>query len=627
MKNKNLFGAVSLLFCALLVMGGCTPKTPAVSSSSTETSSSENVIKHTVTFVVEGETIQTLQVVEGEPAIYTGAAPSKTSSEPGLVYRFRGWDKDISAPITEDTVFTAKFGLYKENGYMVDDFESYHRGDDGIRELDEAGWKALHYENGTWVAEGSKNTISIGSNSEEGQQSLRFDSWGNGVGYMFIKDIQKDEYPHAANALKFRLMTPSFNQVKVLFLCEAEIEGTIQQPKFTYVINPTTSQYVEYILPFDDNGWMLWDDPLKTMAKVADWTGIHQDDVINYLTRLQFFIQGNDNSNGQPQISFLDSVSFVTLDNPKATVKEHFKQYKQYTGTTPSGNVVKLDAIDEENMTATVVDLETPEVIEGKGSMDENNIVHFVSNDDGATLNYSGKILNGGQNIKFVSASGTKANFIGDLDFDAVHVLDNFENYKESGTMYYQGNTNVNNRSGLRGAYYCEYYGGGSSDWGGDGWCLMGGKGDQVNLKTDGGHSGNNYGSFKHAKSLAMRYLQWGLFDGTSEKNSYHGKYLSFWIKTAGTGYIKQIKFKAYSQTTPRNSSKDNCMRELVVNKTGAISEWTHFELELNPALTYYGYYFFMEKFEYGSTEDPAYLHIDDVEIYTASPYKTYQAH
>ena len=64
---------------------------------------------------------------------------------------------------------------------------------------------------------------------------------------------------------------------------------------------------------------------------------------------------------------------------------------------------------------------------------------------------------------------------------------------------YSQANPDKNNRSGLRGDFYSEYYvGSGSSDWGKDKWQQMP-EGDEINLKKDSNsaHSGNNYAGFQ----------------------------------------------------------------------------------------------------------------------------------
>lgn len=65
--------------------------------------------EYTVTFVnYDGTVLETKSVKYSQTADYTGAAPTKPA-DGDTVYNFSGWDKDITAPITSDTVFTAVF--------------------------------------------------------------------------------------------------------------------------------------------------------------------------------------------------------------------------------------------------------------------------------------------------------------------------------------------------------------------------------------------------------------------------------------------------------------------------------------------------------------------------------------
>ena len=656
MKNKKTFTFLTTILSAALLLGACNG-TPASSNASSEQGESSSIIEnsssennssatsqesseqgssseqasssqqvgsaHTVTFVVDGVTVQTSPVEDGELAVYQGETPTKQGSG-NIVYRFKGWDKDLTQPITADTVFTA---VFEETEYaseiMVDDFESYT----SPGRMKEAGWKAMAYDNGTgkWTTNTSVS-VSLGFKSVEGNQSLRFNSFENGVGYKFVKDIAKGEFTKSANALRFRLMAPSINKVKVLLKGEVEIGGSKQAPSFSYEFQPESSEYVEYTLPLSDDNWILWDDATKTLHSVAGWMGVHEDDYLKYLTSIDFFVQGSDASyggNGWPYVAFLDSVKFVTIDNPTATKVEEMNSYDRYTGKLADGHTLRVDIGANGAATAKIIDLATPQEIPGNIAINDKEIT-FTSADNGASLKYIGRLTNAGQLIKFVSATGTYANAVGDMNLDAVQVVDNYEQYETDGVSYHAGNnpTTKDQRSGCRGAYYSEYYKGGdaSSDWGGNGWSLMEGDGSQLKLKQDaaGAHSGNNYLCLKHAKDKAMRYMQWGLFDGTSERNSFRGSKFSFWAKS--NGWVKDVTVYMYSNNAPTNESRNERVKKTQFIENEAIGEWKHYEIELNPHLVYYGFMVLVEK-NYSLSGNEAYYYIDDVEIYTANPY------
>ena len=569
--------------------------------------------KFTVKFVVNGQEVQSGEVEEGQKAVYNGEEPTKAADANAVKYRFKGWDKDLNQPITQNTTFTAVFAEYAAE-QVVDNFESY----EGNSDMADA-WKVEAY---TTAWGDTAANVAIGSKATQGTKSMRFNGWENGTGYRFLKHNEIGAFSKSANAIKFNLQIPSINTVKVILKGKATIMGQVQEPSFTYEFHPTTSEYVEYVIPLADSAWQLWGEAGKTIKTAADMIGAHVDDITNYITDVGFFVQGNDGGSNLPYFAFVDNISFVTIDEPvQASQVETMGRYTKYTGLLNDGHTVKVELGVNGAATATIIDMETPMEIQGNVAIDADKNMTFTSADNGTSLVYKAALKNGGQSMKFVEASGTMAQGVSGVDLNAVQVVDNYEQYTESGKLYYQSNMDMNARSGARGAYYAEYFAGSNSPvetFGGDGWTLMGGSGDQVTLMKNGGHSGNNYLQLKSSSSVAMRYMQWGLFDGTSEQNNFRGSKLSFWAKADGN--LKAFKVAMYSQTKPRNATKDQYVRQESFPVTAAIGEWKHYEIDLNPALTYYGFLVFMDHNDKANT----FLYIDDVEVYTASPYATY---
>ena len=570
--------------------------------------------KFTVKFLVDGQEVKSYQVEDGQKVVYDGEQPTKAADANAVKYRFKGWDKDLNQPITQDTTINAVFAAYAAE-QVVDNFEAY----DSNADMADA-WKVEAYT--TAWGETSASAV-IGSKATEGNKSLRFNAWENGTGYRFLKHLEANALPKSANAIKFNLQIPALNTVKVILKGKATIAGEEKEPSFTYEFKPTTDEYVEYTIPLDADEWQLWAQAGQSIKAVADYIGIHQDDVVNYLTDVGFFVQGKNDGN-LPYFAFVDNIRFVTLDEPVAKSEiETMGQYTKYTGLLNNGYTVKVQLGANGAATATILDAPQQQVIQGNVAIDANKNMTFTSADNGATLVYKAALKNGGQSMKFVQAGGAFAEAVTNVDLNAVQVVDNFDQYTEDGLSYWQGNMDINNRRGCRGAYYSEYYSGNNPSYetfGGNGWTLMGGStgGDQLKLKNDGGHSGNNYLCMKYSSGAAMRYMQWGLFDGTSEQNNFRGSKLSFWAKTSGK--VPAFKVAMYSQTKPRNATKDQYVKQETFTFTDAIGEWKHFEIDLNPALTYYGFLVFMDK----AGGSNALLYMDDVEVYTANPYAEY---
>ena len=627
MKNKRLFGVLSLLFATGLILTACNKKTNSTTSSentSSDDSSSSSVeplITHTVRFFSLGELLETKEVVEGELAEYTGATPTKQPDDDAFKYRFKSWDKDIKKPIMEDTDFNATFSGYTPE-IKVGDFEDVS----SSSQLKNMGWYALGYGSSGWTKE-TTAAVSLGKKPRSGAKSLRFDAKEDDKDYKIARDFAPEELNKSVNALKFSLMVPRMNTVKVLLQGTVTREGQTMAAYFSYVVNVPSNEYVDYVIPMNSPGWMLWGEQGKSIASTAEWTGIHQDDVVLYLTSIEFYFRGKDGVGGQNFIAFLDDVSFVTIDNPQHEMGETFCElgdFPRYTGYTKSGHVVRIDVAAGGAATASILDTETPVNINGNVTQEGSNI-SFKSSDNGQTLTYNGKLSDGGQSIEYISSSSndpSTAEEISGMTFGAVQVLDNFDQYTVDGISYYEGNQDIENRSGCRGAYYSEYSGGGFSDWTGSGWCLMKGDGSQLKLKTGEGHSGTQSLSLKSSKTNQMKYLQWDIFDKqAAQTKAYRGSFFSFWMKASS-----QVKVRAtiYTKPNPIGSDSNNNLNSfsLAFIEDSHFGEWVHYELPISPKLTYYGFEFYLKPNSVSDT----YIYIDDVEIYSANPYATYEA-
>ena len=581
---------------------------------------------YTVTFKNGEQVLETAQVKYGEKATYSGETPTQAAAQGASKCVFRGWDKNIDDPITGDTVFNAVFANYADE-IVIDNFEKYEETADLI---EDGKWKPVAWGNGGWTEE-TKASVSLSCNATQGHKAMRFDAWANNNDYKFKKTFAANQFPLVANTLKFSLMVPYYKNattVKLLLFANAPINGEMMEVQFNYTLDINTNQYVDYSIPLNDANWAAWGEQGKTIKVLANAVGLSEDDIIKTMTKVEMYLKINDGANGQPYVAFFDDFKFVTVDNPVASQVEKMGSYNKYTGIAASGKTIKLDIGAQGAATATVLDEKNQPQIPGTISVNDKEVT-FTSADSGASLIYKGKLVNGGQIIEGISAEGTYKEIVGTMNLSAVQTLDNFDQYTSEGKTWYitidqetKAVTEYFERSGARGQYYAEYYAGErSTEFGGGGWSYMQG-GEQIKLKTDGGHSGQNYLCLKSSLYNAMRYMQFGLIDGTAERNSYRGAKLSFWVKT--NGRVPALKVYMYSQTGPRNATKDTSVRTGEYFNDAAIGEWTHYEIALNEALTYYGFAILMENhYKYDSCPD-SYLYIDDIEVYTASPYVTY---
>ena len=211
--------------------------------------------------------------------------------------------------------------------------------------------------------------------------------------------------------------------------------------------------------------------------------------------------------------------------------------------------------------------------------------------------------------FKSISGSDLVAQALNNLNFDLVLYGDNAETYEESGEMYYQGNPDENERSGARGAYYCDYYtGSGSSPLGGTGWVLMAGNGDQLSLDKTTAAEGTQSLRIKGNSGVDMRYFDWGLYDGTSKAMTGLKK-MVVWLKNDESIAVS-IRIMAYKiqQVTPATQGEG--YRDYIEVTVPANTDWKEYSLELDPTKTYYGHAFMMKK---GGGASTYYLNVDNI--------------
>ena len=153
--------------------------------------------------------------------------------------------------------------------------------------------------------------------------------------------------------------------------------------------------------------------------------------------------------------------------------------------------------------------------------------------------------------------------------------------------MYYQGSGEAN-RSGARGAYYCDYYAGsGSSPVGGSNWQLMGGSGDQLSLDNTVGYASAQSIKIKGSTAGNMRYLQWDLYKGTGTAIKGVDKFGLFARNANSFNVTIKIVVYKVAQVTPSNQGSNRAELEVTIP---ANSGWNEYVVNLDANTNYYGY-------------------------------------
>lgn len=296
-----------------------------------------------------------------------------------------------------------------------------------------------------------------------------------------------------------------------------------------------------------------------------------------------------------------------------------------YTGVGNDSITYKLDVTSAGAATFQTLNKETNVSMSGTAQMLTASQMK-CSFTTGKTVDYTWNIDSYKHTLTYVSKTGTNAGDVGEVNLNRIYDIEDFESYSATGNGYdsNRGADSKYSMSGLRANWYADYYGSNTvpSPVGGSGWSLMGGNGDYLNFRSTGGRNNSKTASFK-GNNNSLRYLTMNLFYGVPTATK--GLILSFWAKGpyANTSYNSNatssatIKAYAYYATpvTPSNQTTAKTEEEFTI-PVG--SDWTEYTMELDPNKVYFGFGFFCKQ------NATTYTCIDDIKVYTASPYAEY---
>lgn len=230
-----------------------------------------------------------------------------------------------------------------------------------------------------------------------------------------------------------------------------------------------------------------------------------------------------------------------------------------------------------------------------------------------------------GHSFTQVSKSGAAAAYAADLSkLNRVYNIEDFESYAKTGDGYINA-TKKYETTGMRANYYADYYTTGSGEIGGNNWPVMTST-DNSNWRNNKGRNGSAGGIFKFSNGTSMRYIAMNELYGVKSVIG-KGATLSFWARGAytntnfNTNHASNTTMKFYAYyDSPLTPSNQTLVRETFDFTVKAGSEWQHFEMPLTADKVYYGFGFYAQQ----SSGSHQFVPIDDIQIYTASPYAEY---
>lgn len=200
--------------------------------------------------------------------------------------------------------------------------------------------------------------------------------------------------------------------------------------------------------------------------------------------------------------------------------------------------------------------------------------------------------------------------------------VEDFESYTDTGAGWDDGTGyELEKATNLRAAFYSTYKGSASDPLNGSGWTKMGGNHDYLLYFPTYGRNGSKVGAFKCGSGNNFRYMQMKEALGI---NSLIGKgaTLSLWMHgpmksdlTAFQGDVTVQIYAFYNAQFDFSAVNNATITTYTIQKN---SDWIEYKLTLDSTKNYYAFGFCFSK---TATSGNAYVLVDDVTIYTTSPY------
>lgn len=540
----------------------------------------------------------------------------------GYKYDFLGWatDKNAVEPTyldMQEVTDIAEVGqvvtLYAVWGEWVvpsrlpqsaDDLVIEAANDKGNSDL-QADWQVQAYKN-AWTDTTASLTL---VESYNGTGGVKLSYWNNDIDYRYGKGY-KTSADYDTVALDYK-----GNGISRVRITLAHSEHGVYM---TYDLGVAPAVWTHYEISIFDEGWLL-NYGGKTISveegiKAISLSGYY--DVIKWFDTLRITLRGST-ANGANAYSYLDNVALMqTLSQETTSSAILFDFGGTYTAEV-NGTVVKAtfsssDVCFETLNLADNLTLTTDYTQQG-------NSVTFSG-----TANGQATIIGNGEALT-VSTLGGIGSLLDGAELHKVYTVDDFEGYAQTGIGLDTANADADNVSGLRGGYYAEYYTNEQADTapvGGKKWSLMSGDVNYVELSTTS-HGGKQSMQLVSQKNGNARYITMSAASGGAKVIG-KGTTLGFWVKNISGGDI-QIRQAYVSYRDTLNSDNITNTTTTSVGSAGAFtipvgSDWTLCEVAVDATKDVYGIVLVLQE-NYSAER---YLLVDDVALYTASPFASY---
>lgn len=521
---------------------------------------------------------------------------------------------------------------YKDNKYYVED-DAGKKGilvsleaddvvalEDGTAEtdLDLAEKYTIKTFNNDWVDTTASIVLNGDNEGFSDGKGVKLSFWHSGNWYKYTQNFSVEKsYDTFSFLVKGGVNTSlslTFEITEHIMIGSIDLAGVY----ISYLVQPTEQQWVRHTVSLDDPNWQIAYNngkypfsQIQPMIAASGYTIKSLADMMPFFSKFSIRVMGTQDSDWTKCYSWLDD---VVLSNVGATSKtetpivvgENYAiESDAFTGTAKFANdgTGTLSFKLKSNGSAVQLPV-THAVVEGK--------LHMVCTAQGFDFDATFVGANNGKSFALEAVSGTASNAFGNFRAEEYVLFDDFESYTETGIGYDNNHKNLEAVTGLRAAYYADWYKTGTdyavSLVGDTNWKLMGGS-DYLQLDKTNGRNGGQCAKFKESNNGAMRYTNRAVLFGDGD--AFYGTTFSIWAKGAANLDVGlKIRVFTVDKLDKTNHTADgvSVMKQVTITKN---SDWTEYTVTLKPNTAYYG---FTLTTVVGSAA--AYPLLDDISIY-----------
>lgn len=473
-----------------------------------------------------------------------------------------------------------------------------------------------------WVTTSANVTLAKGQ-ALGGENAVKLSYWHHGYWFKLEQAFaQENSYDTLTIDLKgdeTQQVTLSFEVKEQVSMAGINLQGVTAKYRITDLVANT---WKHYAISMADSNWVVnfnnQDIPFATVKSTLANAGVQVNsigDLLPFFGAVQVRAKAASDSTGSNAYLYFDEFALSNAGVDSSVVAPVELQQNYAFQCTALGNGrLKMTGANTGVMYFTYQGNQAQLAV---SLSVENGKVRAVSTTAGSDFDALFTATENGKKLVLESATGTAAALLTGMQAEAFYMLDDFESYTETGIGYDKSH-GKDARTGLRAAYYSDYYGGGNtSPMGGNGWDLMGST-DYLDLYKTNDRNGGQSARLKVNNSNQMRFTTYGLSDGTATELP-KGATFAYWVKGGSQAISMKIRLYKIAKVTAATQGDDNAA---VISgdayKVAANADWTLYEFTLPTNGTYYGYSILPLKGASATT----YIFVDDICIYnTISPF------